>query len=39
LEAPITSPLKGRAIEGTFTVFSKGQKLGEGTFQITKARP
>jgi len=39
LEVPITGPLKGRAIEGTFTVFSKGQKLGEGTFQITKARP
>ncbi len=36
LEANVTGPLKGKMIEGTFTVSSKGQKMGEGTFSITK---
>ncbi len=37
LEVRVTGPLKGRSIEGTFTVTSKGQKMGDGTFAITKA--
>ena len=36
LEALVTGPLKGKTIAGTFTVSAKGQKLGEGTFSITK---
>lgn len=36
LEVRVTGPLKGRSIEGTFTVASKGQKMGDGTFAITK---
>ena len=36
LEAVVTGPLKGKTIAGTFTVSAKGQKLGEGTFSITK---
>src|SRR5262249_16413030 len=36
LEAVITGPLKGKTIEGTFSIMAKGQKIGEGTFSITK---
>jgi len=36
LEVRVTGPMKGRSIEGTFTVASKGKPLGEGTFAITK---
>lgn len=36
LQAVVTGPLKGKTIQGTFTVLSKGQKMGEGTFSITK---
>ncbi len=36
LEADVTGPLKGKTIDGSFSVVSKGQKLGEGTFSITK---
>ncbi len=36
LEVQVTGPLKGKSIEGTFTVASKGQKMGDGTFSITK---
>jgi len=32
----VTGPLKGKTITGTFTVSAKGQKLGDGTFTITK---
>mgnify|MGYP007042371977 FL=1 len=39
LEAVVTGPLKGKTIEGTFAVVSKGQKMGEGTFTITKEPP
>jgi hypothetical protein len=37
LEAQVSGPLKGKTITGTFTVLSKGQKMGDGTFTITKA--
>lgn len=36
LEVRVSGPLKGRSIEGTFAVVSKGQKMGDGTFAITK---
>jgi hypothetical protein len=36
LEVEVTGPLKGKKIEGTFSVLTKGQKMGEGTFAITK---
>ena len=36
LVATITGPLKRNSIEGTFLVTSKGEKIGEGTFSITK---
>lgn len=36
LEVHITGPLKGNRIQGTFSVFAKGQKLGEGTFEIAR---
>lgn len=36
LEATVAGPLKGRTIQGTFSVTAKGQKIGEGTFSITK---
>ncbi len=36
LEVIVTGPLKGKMIEGTFTVVSKGQIMGEGTFSIAK---
>ncbi|HYK88754.1 MAG TPA: hypothetical protein VE398_08290, partial [Acidobacteriota bacterium] len=36
LEAKVNGPVRGRTIEGTFSVNSKGQKMGEGTFSITK---
>ncbi len=36
LEVRVSGPLKGRSIEGTFSVVSKGQKMGDGTFAITK---
>jgi len=39
LEANVTGPLKGKTIEGSFSVVSKGQKMGEGTFSITKETP
>jgi hypothetical protein len=37
LEIHISGPLKGKYIEGTFSVTSKGQKMGDGTFAITKS--
>ncbi len=39
LEVRVTGPLKGRSIEGTFSVTSKSQKMGDGTFAITKGPP
>jgi hypothetical protein len=36
LEVEVTGPLKGKKIEGTFSVMAKGQKMGDGTFAITK---
>jgi hypothetical protein len=36
LVAAVTGPLKRNTIEGTFLVTSKGEKIGEGTFSITK---
>jgi hypothetical protein len=36
LETQVTGPLKGKTIQGTFSVLAKGQKMGEGTFSITK---
>ena len=36
LEANVAGPLKGKTIEGKFSVVSKDQKIGEGTFSITK---
>ena len=39
VEADVSGPLKGRKIEGTFFVISKGEKIGEGTFSITKDAP
>ena len=36
LEVRVSGPLKSRAIAGTFSVISKGQKLGDGTFAISK---
>lgn len=37
LEAVVSGPLKGKIIEGNFSVTSsKGEKIGEGTFAITK---
>ncbi len=36
LEANVKGPLKGRTIEGGFSVTAKGQKMGEGTFTIAK---
>ncbi len=36
LEAKVSGPLKGKTIMGTFTVLSRGQKMGDGTFTITK---
>jgi hypothetical protein len=42
LEIRVSGPLKGKSIEGAFSVMSKGQKMGDGTFAITKspaARP
>jgi hypothetical protein len=39
LEAAVSGPLKGRSIEGTFSVTSKGQKVGDGTFSVTKDVP
>jgi len=37
LEAKVSGPMKGKTITGSFTVVSKGQKMGDGTFTITKA--
>ncbi len=36
LEAQVSGPLKGKTITGNFVVLSKGQKMGDGTFTITK---
>ncbi len=36
LEANVSGPLKGITIAGTFAVNTKDQKMGEGTFSITK---
>jgi hypothetical protein len=36
LLAEVSGPLKGRLIAGTFAVTVKGQKMGDGTFEITK---
>jgi hypothetical protein len=37
LEIRVSGPLKSKSIEGTFSVMSKGQKMGDGTFAITKS--
>ena len=39
LEASVTGPMKGKTIEGNFLVISKGEKIGQGTFSITKDVP
>ena len=39
LVATVTGPLKRNTIDGTFLVTSKGEKIGEGTFSITKDSP
>jgi len=39
LEIHVTGPLKGKTIDGTFSVTSKGQKMGDGTFVISKNPP
>jgi hypothetical protein len=39
LTVEVTGPLKGKVIEGTFTVSMKGQKMGDGTFSIKKVPP
>ncbi len=36
LETQVSGPLRGKTIQGTFAVLAKGQKMGEGTFTITK---
>ncbi len=36
LEVRVTGPFKGNSIEGSFTVTSKGQKMGDGSFAIKK---
>ena len=36
LQAVVTGPLKGKTIQGTFSMMAKGEKIGEGTFNITK---
>ena len=36
LEIHVSGPLKGKSIQGTFSVVSKGQKMGDGTFAIAK---
>ena len=38
-EINVTGPFKGKTIEGTFVVVAKGEKIGEGTFSITKGAP
>ena len=38
-EINVTGPFKGKTIEGTFVVLAKGEKIGEGTFSITKGPP
>ena len=39
LEASVSGPMKGKKIEGNFLVISKGEKIGQGTFSITKDVP
>jgi hypothetical protein len=39
LEVEVTGPLKANTITGSFSVSSKGQKIGEGTFSIVKELP
>jgi hypothetical protein len=36
LQAVVTGPLKGKTIQGTFSMMAQGEKIGEGTFNITK---
>jgi hypothetical protein len=36
LQAEVSGPLKGKTIAGTFSVVVQGQKMGEGTFSITR---
>lgn len=36
LEAQVSGPMKGKTITGSFTVVSKGQKMGDGTFTVKK---
>jgi hypothetical protein len=36
LQALVTGPIKGKTIQGTFSIMAKGEKIGEGTFNITK---
>ena len=36
LETQVSGPLKGKTIQGIFAVIAKGQKMGEGTFTITR---
>jgi hypothetical protein len=38
LTVEVSGPLKGKMIEGTFTVTLKGQKMGDGTFSIKKVQ-
>lgn len=35
-EINVTGPFNGKTIGGTFVVLAKGEKIGEGTFSITK---
>jgi len=39
LEAQVSGPLKSGTIKGTFTVASRGEVIGEGTFSIARAKP
>jgi hypothetical protein len=36
LETRVSGPIKGKTIAGEFSVMAKGQKMGDGTFTITK---
>ena len=36
LETRVSGPLMGKTISGDFSVMAKGQKMGDGTFCITK---
>jgi len=36
LEVRVSGPLKGKTIEGIFEALSKGKKIGEGSFSVTR---